>query len=58
MEWESDKLSRRFARRMYGEMKMDPITLILLDKMCRALAGIADHAENVAKNLRLMILRK
>ena len=58
MEWESDKLSRKFARRYYSENWADPVTIILLDKMCRALAGIADHAENVAKNLRLMILRK
>ncbi len=57
MEWESDKLSRKFARRYYGEVSLDPVTIILLDKLCRSLAGIADHAENVGKNLRLMILR-
>ncbi len=58
MEWESDKLNRKFARAYYGTTWSDPVTIILLDKMCRALGGIADHAENVAKNLRLMILRK
>jgi hypothetical protein len=58
MEWESDKLSRKFARRYYGQPAVDPVTIILLDKLCRSLAGIADHAENVGKNLRLMILRK
>ena len=58
MEWESDKLSRRLARRYYGLANIDPITIILLDKLCRALGGIADHAENVGKNLRLMIIRK
>jgi uncharacterized protein Yka (UPF0111/DUF47 family) len=31
---------------------------MLLDKLCRALGGIANHAENVGKNLRLMITRK
>jgi uncharacterized protein len=59
MEWESDKLSRKLARHYYGAVHlMDPITIILLDKLCRALGGIANHAENVGKNLRLMITRK
>jgi uncharacterized protein Yka (UPF0111/DUF47 family) len=31
---------------------------MLLDKLCQALGGIANHAENVGKNLRLMITRK
>lgn len=58
MEWESDKLSRKFARRYYAVPDIDPIVVILLDKLCRALGGIANHAENVGKNLRLMITRK
>jgi predicted phosphate transport protein (TIGR00153 family) len=57
MEWESDKLSRKFARHYYN-LDMDPVTIMLLDKLCRALTSIADHAENVGKSLRLMILRK
>jgi predicted phosphate transport protein (TIGR00153 family) len=58
MEWESDKLNRRLARQAYGKLDMDPVTLILLDKLSRALSKLADHAENVGKNLRLMIARK
>jgi hypothetical protein len=58
MEWESDKLNRKFARQYFNVTWSDPATIVLLDKMCRSLGGIADHAENVAKNLRLMILRK
>jgi uncharacterized protein len=58
MEWESDKLSRKLARHYYGAMNIDPVTIILLDKFCHALGGIANHAENVGKNLRLMIIRK
>ena len=58
MEWESDKLSRKFARRYYGTPGVDPITVLLLDKLCHALGGIANHAENVGKNLRLMIMRR
>jgi predicted phosphate transport protein (TIGR00153 family) len=58
MEWESDKLSRKFARRLFGEDGLDPVRIMLLDKLCRALGGIANHAENVGKNLRLMIMRR
>lgn len=58
MEWESDKLSRRFARQYYGMEELDPVTIILLDKMCACLRELADHAENVGKNLRLMISRR
>lgn len=58
MEWESDKASRKFARRLYSTPDLDPVTIMLCDKLCRALGGIANHAENVGKNLRLMIMRR
>jgi predicted phosphate transport protein (TIGR00153 family) len=58
MEWESDKLSRSLARHFYGMLDMDPVTIMIFEKLSRALAGIADHTENVGKNLRLMITRK
>ena len=58
MEWESDKLSRNFARRYYVSEKLGPVDILILEKFCRALGGIGDHAENVGKNLRLMIARK
>ena len=58
MEWESDKLSRKLARHYYGLASLDPVTIMLMDKLCGALGGIANHAENVGKNLRLMIMRK
>jgi len=58
MEWESDKLSRELARQYYSMSGLDTVTIILLDKLCEALRGIADHAENVGKNLRLIILRR
>lgn len=58
MEWESDKLSRKCARQYYSMPGMDAVTIILLEKLCKALTGIADHAENVGKNLRLMIIRR
>jgi hypothetical protein len=58
MEWEADKLSRKLARHYYGASDIEPITIMLLDKLCLSLGGIANHAENVGKNLRLMIVRK
>ena len=58
MEWESDHLGHQFARQYYAHPNLDPVTIILLDKLCRAVTGIADHAENVGKSLRLMILRR
>ena len=57
-EWESDKLSRRIARRIYGDESMEPISVMLIEKLCRSLTQIADHAENVGKNMRLMIARR
>ena len=58
MEWESDKLSRKLARHFYGMLDLDPVTIMILEKLSRALSGIADHTENVGKNIRLMITRK
>jgi predicted phosphate transport protein (TIGR00153 family) len=58
MEWECDKLNRKIARHAYGILDLDVVTLMLLEKLCRALSQLADHAENVGKNLRLMIIRK
>jgi len=57
-EWESDKLSRRIARQVFGNPNVDPVSIILMEKLCGALARIADHAENVGKNMRLMISRR
>jgi len=57
-EWESDKISRRIARSIYSDGSLDPINIILIEKLCRSLTQIADHAENVGKNMRLMISRR
>ncbi|MDP6044511.1 MAG: TIGR00153 family protein [Phycisphaerae bacterium] len=57
-EWESDKLSRRIARHIYSDESMNPINILLIEKLCRSLTQIADHAENVGKNMRLMISRR
>jgi predicted phosphate transport protein (TIGR00153 family) len=58
LEWESDKLNREFARKYYSNPPRELTDILLLDKLCRALGSIADHAENVGKNLRLMIMSR
>jgi len=58
MEWETDKLSRKLARNFYAMDGLNPVTIMILEKLSGALRAIADHAENVGKNLRLMITRK
>jgi predicted phosphate transport protein (TIGR00153 family) len=58
MEWEADKLNRELARHAYGILDIEPVTLMLLEKLSHTLSKLADHAENVGKNLRLMITRR
>jgi predicted phosphate transport protein (TIGR00153 family) len=58
-EWQVDRLERRFARRFYGmEDKIDPITLVFLDKYCQTLSQVSNNAEKTAKYLRLIIRKK
>jgi predicted phosphate transport protein (TIGR00153 family) len=58
-EWNSDRLGRKFARRFYSmEDKLDPITIIFLDKYCKRLSAISNNAEKTAKYLRLIIRKK
>ncbi|MBP7275763.1 MAG: DUF47 family protein [Kiritimatiellae bacterium] len=58
LEWESDQLGHAFRRVLFSENTMDPVAILLLDKMTASLLGIADHADNVAHSLRLMIKRR
>ena len=58
MEWETDKLGRKLARRYYDALREDPVSIMLLEKLSMALGRIADYAENVGKSLRLMIKRR
>ena len=58
-EWQVDRLERKFARRFYSmEDKIDPITLIFLDKYCETLGAVSNNAEKTAKYLRLIIRKK
>lgn len=58
-EWQVDRLERRFARHFYSmEDKIDPITILFLDKYCKTLSRISNNAERTAKYLRLIIRKK
>ena len=58
-EWQVDRLERRFARHFYSmEDKIDPITLVFLDKYCQTLSQVSNNAEKTAKYLRLIIRKK
>jgi len=58
-EWKADRLGRKFARNFYNmEDKLDPITIMFLDKYCKTLNAVANNAENTAKYLRLVIRKK
>jgi predicted phosphate transport protein (TIGR00153 family) len=58
-EWKADRLERKFARHFYSmEDKLDPITIMFLDKYCKTLSAVANNAEKTAKYLRLIIRKK
>jgi predicted phosphate transport protein (TIGR00153 family) len=58
-EWKSDRLGKKFARRFYNmEDKLDPITIVFLDKYCKRLSAISNNAERTAKYLRIIIRKK
>ena len=58
-EWQTDRLERKFARRFYDmESKLDPVTVMFLDKYCQALSAVSNAAEKTAKYLRLIIRKK
>jgi len=58
-EWKADRLERRFARHFYSmEEKIDPITILFLDKYCKTLSAVSNNAEKTAKYLRLIIHKK
>lgn len=58
-EWKADRMERKFARHFYSmEDKLDPITIVFLDKYCKTLSIVANNAEKTAKYLRLIIRKK
>jgi len=55
-EWESDKIERRVAEKFYSlEKELDPVTIMMYDKLNIKLGSIANNVEKVAKYLKLII---
>jgi len=55
-EWTADKLRRKLARRFYTmEDRLDPVTLMFLDKYCCTLSTVANSAKKAGKHLRQII---
>ncbi len=59
MEWETDQMRRALSIKTFAiEDQLDPVTIFFYTKLFVALGKIADHAENTADNLRLMVRKK
>lgn len=58
-EWEVDKAARHLLQKMFKiEDEIDPIDVLFCMKIFKEVGKLADHAENTAENLALMIIRK
>lgn len=58
-EWKADKLERKFAKQFYDmEEKLDPVTIMFLDKYCKTLSIVSNNAEKTAKYLRIIIRKR
>lgn len=59
LEWKADRLERKFAIKFYAmEDKLDPITIMFMDKYCKTLSQVSNNAEKTAKYLRVIIRKK
>ncbi|MGH7542017.1 MAG: TIGR00153 family protein [Gemmatimonadota bacterium] len=55
-EWEADKLQWSLARALLAsEAEIDPVTIVLWMHIIEVIGHIANHAENTADRLRLMM---
>ncbi len=57
-ETETDKLERELEKTLFSlEDVMDPVSVMLWYRIIEWIGGLADHAERVGNNLRLVIAR-
>jgi len=57
-EWESDKLQFALAKKMFSmENELDPVSIILLMHIFAAIGEMANHAENTAERMRMMLAK-
>lgn len=56
LEWETDRIQRRFLRKLFElENEVSPVDIIYLMRLAQQIGEIADHAENTANFLAMMI---
>ena len=57
-EWKADRMRRKLSRRIYQlEDQLDPVTILLYDKILETLSAVANAAENTGELLRAMIVK-
>lgn len=55
-EFEADKAQMKLARKMFSiESKLDPVSIFMWMQIFRELGSLANHAENLGDNLRMML---
>jgi len=55
-EWEADKAQMRAAQKMFSiEDQLDPVSVMMWMHIFRELGNLANHAENTADQLRVML---
>lgn len=59
MEWKADQLQWAVSRRLFEyEEELGPVSVMMWMRAFQVLGGIANHAENTADLLRLMLARR
>lgn len=57
-EWEADKLVLKLLKKLFDvENKLDPVSVLHLERLIHTLDSVADHAENAGDRLRAMAAR-
>jgi predicted phosphate transport protein (TIGR00153 family) len=55
-EFEADKAQMKLAKRMFSiEAKLDPVSIMMWMNIFKELGALANHAENLGDNLRMML---
>lgn len=55
-EWEADKAQMKLARKMFSiEKNLDPISVMMWMLVFKEIGSLANHAENVGDQLRMML---
>ncbi|HSJ15922.1 MAG TPA: TIGR00153 family protein [Longimicrobiales bacterium] len=59
MEWEADKRQAALSEKLFDhEAEIGPVGVVMWMNVLRELGGVANHAENTADVLRLMLARR